>query len=54
MSTAGRVEGGEGDVAGAGAGRGQVGDVCTRELAQEGTPWKVVLPGGLSLHRAGH
>lgn len=52
-SKAGKVEGGEGDVAGAAAGRGQVGDACTRELAQEGTPWKLVLPGALSLHRAG-
>jgi len=43
-SKAGRVEGGEEDVAGTGAGRGQAGDVCTQELAQEGTTWRVALP----------
>lgn len=43
-SKAGRVEGGEEDVAGTGAGRGQAGDVCTQDLAQEGTTWRVALP----------
>lgn len=37
----------EEDVGRVEAGRIQAGDFCTQELAQEGTAWRVTLPGWL-------
>lgn len=45
--------GGRGLARGRRAGRGEAGELCARELAQEGTAWRVALPQCLSLQRSG-